>query len=238
MKLSIIVPAFNEEDRIERTVENTLFYLKKQEYTAEVIVISDGSTDGTKEVVENFESKGRISLKCLEYYPNRGKGYAVRFGMLRGEGDYVMFMDADYSVPIEEVERGITLLNDGYDIAIASRAFSESVIKHHQNFFRELSAKLYTFIQNLYLGIHYKDTQCGFKIYRKQVARELFGKQKLDSVIFDPEILWLAKHSGYSVGEFPVEWSHVEGSRIQYDNIKKSLFIFQELFRIKKLHIK
>jgi dolichyl-phosphate beta-glucosyltransferase len=238
MKLSIIIPAFNEEDRIVRTLENTLFYLQKQKYKAEVIVISDGSNDRTKEVVENFKSKERISLKCFEYHPNRGKGYAVRFGMLRGDGDFVMFMDADYSVPIEEVQRGITLLNDGYDIAIASRAVSESVIKHHQNFFRELSAKLYTFIQNLYLGIHYKDTQCGFKIYRKHVARELFSKQKLASVIFDPELLWLAKLSGFSVGEFPVEWSHVEGSRIQYDNIKKSLFIFQELFRIKKLHMK
>lgn len=238
MKLSIIIPAFNEEDRIVKTLENTLFYLKRQKYKGEIVVVSDGSTDRTKEVVEDFKSKERISVKFLEYHPNRGKGYAVRFGMLRGDGDFVMFMDADYSVPIEEVERGITLLNTGYDIAIASRAVSESVIKHHQNFFREFSAQLYTFIQNLYLGIHYKDTQCGFKIYRKHVAHELFGKQKIESVIFDPEILWLAKHSGFSVGEFPVEWSHVEGSRIQYDSIKKSLFIFQELFRIKKLHMK
>lgn len=238
MKLSIIIPAFNEEDRIVRTLENTLFYLKSQKYRSEIVVVSDGSTDRTKEVVEDFKAKEGISLKFLEYHPNRGKGYAVRFGMLRGGGNFVMFMDADYSVPIEEVERGFALLNAGYDIAIASRAASESVIKHHQNFFRKFSSRFYRLIQYLYLGIHFKDTQCGFKIYKKKVARELFSNQKIESVIFDPEILWLAKHSGFSVGEFPVEWSHVEGSRIQYDSIKKSLFVFQELFRIKKLHMK
>jgi len=95
---------------------------------------------------------------------------------------------------------------------------------------------MYTFVQNCYLGIKYKDTQCGFKIFKARVARELFEKQKLESVIFDPEILWLAKRGGFKVSEFPVQWRHVEDSRIQYDNIKKSLFVFQELFRIRMLH--
>lgn len=236
MKLTIVIPAYNEEDRIVRTIEQTLSYLKQRPYASEILVVSDGSTDGTRAVAESFNSEDHVILKPLEYHPNRGKGYAVRYGMLKGIGDFILFMDADYSVPIEEIEKGFRLLEAGYDIAIASRAVSGSQVDHHQNFFRELSAKIYTFIQSQYLGIHYKDTQCGFKIFTKKAAHSLFDRQKLDSVIFDPEILWLAGELGYRVAEFPVQWSHVEDSRIQYDSLKKSIFVFQELFRIKKLH--
>ena len=236
-KLSIIIPAYNEEDRIVSTLENTLLYLAAQDYHSEVIVVSDGSNDGTGDVVKGFKPIGKnVSLQFLEYHPNRGKGYAVRFGMLKGRGELIMFMDADYSVPIELVEKGIQLLEDDFDIAIGSRTVSGSVISYHQNVSRELSGKIYTFVQNCYLGIKYKDTQCGFKIFKARAARELFEKQKLESVIFDPEILWLAKRGGFKVAEFPVQWRHVEDSRIQYDNIKKSLFVFQELFRIRMLH--
>lgn len=237
MYLTIIIPAYNEEDRIVRTLEHTLFYLNRQHYQSEVIVVSDGSTDRTKAVVENgFDSGEKVTLKVLEYHPNRGKGYAVRLGMLSGSGDRVMFMDADYSVPIEELEKGLRLLRDGADIAIGSRAIPGSVVTVHQNIFRELSAKIYTFIQNRYLGIRYKDTQCGFKLYQASAAKTLFKKQRLDSVIFDPEILWLAKQYGFKVKVFPVQWQHVEDSRIVYDSFKKSLFVFYELFRIKGLH--
>lgn len=236
MKLSIVIPAYNEEDRIVRTIEHTLSYLKHQPYASEVLVVSDGSTDGTKAVAESFNAGNHAILKALEYHPNRGKGYAVRYGMLKGNGDFILFMDADYSVPIEEIEKGFRLLEAGYDIAIASRAVSGSRVDHHQNLFRELSARVYTFVQSQYLGIYYKDTQCGFKIFTKKAAHSLFARQKLDSVIFDPEILWLAGELGYRVAEFPVRWRHVEDSRIQYDSLKKSVFVFQELFRIKKLH--
>ena len=156
--------------------------------------------------------------------------------MLKGGGELILFMDADYSVPIDAVERGIYLLKTGYDIAIASRAVDGSEVDHHQNMLREISAKIYTFIQNHHLGIRYQDTQCGFKIFTRRAAQVLFGRQRLDSVIFDPEILWLAKQEGFKVAEFPVKWSHVEDSRIQYDSFKKSMFVFQELFKIKKLH--
>ncbi len=236
MELSIIIPAYNEEDRIIRTLENTLLYLNQQEYTSEVIVVSDGSTDRTQSVAASFQSGEKVTLKSLEYYPNRGKGYAVRYGMLKGRGHYILFMDADYSVPIKEAEKGIHLVKSGYDIAIASRAIEGSQVAQHQNFFREISARIYTFIQNCHLGIHYRDTQCGFKIFTRRAARVLFEKQKLNSVIFDPEILWLAKQNGLSVAEFPIKWSHVEDSRIQYDSLRKSIFVFQELFRIKKAH--
>jgi len=237
MHLSIVIPAYNEQDRIAGTLASTLSYLTKQDFHSEVVVVSDGSTDGTKAVVENEFHAGRnVSLKALEYHPNRGKGYAVRFGMLKATGERIMFMDADYSVPVEEIEKGMTLLQDGADIAIASRGLSESVVTAHQSLVRELSARIYTFIQNRYLGIRYKDTQCGFKVFNARAAKTLFEKQKLHSVIFDPEILWLAKQCGFTVAEFPVRWQHVEDSRIVYDSFGKSLFVFKELFRIKKLH--
>jgi dolichyl-phosphate beta-glucosyltransferase len=147
-----------------------------------------------------------------------------------------MFMDADYAVPMEYCERGLAMIGQGFDIAIASRAIKGAQIRQHQNSLRKLSAKTYTFIQNTYLGIHFPDTQCGFKFFTRRSAQSLFSLQKLDSVIFDPEILWLARKKGFRVGQFPVQWRHVADSRIQYDNLRKSLFVFRELFRIKQLH--
>lgn len=236
IELSIIIPAYNEEDRIVTTLKKTLAYLSAQPYSSEVLVVSDGSTDTTGDVVRGFGAAANVSLNFLEYSPNRGKGYAVRYGMVRGEGERLLFMDADYSVEINEVEKGVARLDSGADIAMASRALADSTVTQHQNFVRELSAKLYTFIQNRYLGIRYNDTQCGFKLFTRAAARDLFSRQRLDSVIFDPEILWLAKKRGYTVAEFPVAWHHMEDSRIQYDSLRKSLFIFQELFKIKGLH--
>ena len=175
-------------------------------------------------------------IRPIEYHPNRGKGYAVRYGMLRSNGRIVMFMDADYAVPMAYCQEGMALIEKGYDIAIASRAISGANIQAHQNIFRKISARIYTFIQNHYLGMTYPDTQCGFKFFTQEAAQSLFGQQKLDSVIFDPEILWLAKRARYQVAQFGVQWRHVADSRIQYDNIQKSLFVFQELLRIRRIH--
>ena len=234
--LSVIIPAFNEQDRILPTLENTLAYLSGQDYSSEIVVVSDGSKDNTARVAQSFQPSERVSIQALEYHPNRGKGYAVRYGMLRGRGRVVMFMDADYAVPMEYCKGGLAMIDQGFDIAIASRAIEGAEIQQHQNLFRKLSAKIYTFIQNIYLGIHFPDTQCGFKFFTRRSAQCLFSLQKLDSVIFDPEILWLASKKGFRVGQFPVQWRHVADSRIQYDNLRKSLFVFQELLQIKRLH--
>ena len=237
MDLSIIIPAYNEADRIVGTLTRAVAYLNRQDYASEIPVVSDGSTDTTKEVAERLSRfAGGVVLTALEYRPNRGKGFAVRYGMRRGRGEILMFMDADDAVRIEELEKGLRLLRQGSDIVIASRAVAGSTVTKHQNLFREISAKIYTFIQNRYLGIHFKDTQCGFKLFRAPAARVLFEKQRLDSVIFDSEILWLATRHGLSITEFPVHWRHIENSRIVYDSLRKSVFVFQELFRIKKLH--
>lgn len=234
--LSVVIPAYNEHDRIVPTLKKTIDYLEGQSYTSEVIVVSDGSRDNTAGVAANFNAQTEIDVRVLEYHPNRGKGYAVRYGMTRCSGRIAMFMDADYAVPMEYCQKGIEMIEAGYDVAIASRAISGAKVQTPQNLCRQLSAKIYTLIQNVYLGISYPDTQCGFKFFSNEAARTLFGRQKLDSVIFDPEILWLAGKTGLKVGQFPVEWRHVADSRIQYDSIQKSLFVFQELLRIPRMH--
>jgi dolichyl-phosphate beta-glucosyltransferase len=234
--LSIVIPAYNEQDRIVPTLEHTIAYLAVQPFESQIVVVSDGSRDRTVEVASTFKTDSKVRLEILEYYPNRGKGYAVRHGMLYAHGRVIMFMDADYAVPIHFYQRGMQLLKEGCDIAIASRAVSGARVTTHQKYFRELSARLYTLIQNGYLGISFPDTQCGFKLFKREAAQRLFKRQRLHSVIFDPEILWLAKKEGFKVGQFPVEWRHIADSRIQYDSLQKSLFVFRELFRIRRLH--
>lgn len=234
--ISIVIPAYNEADRIIPTIEQSLSYLSQKKLETEIIVVSDGSRDNTVKTVRSFTPPENVRIMAIEYFPNRGKGYAVKTGMLAASGDLVMFMDADYSVPLEYLDTGMKLISEGYDIAIASRAVRGSEVVRHQNFLRELSGKIYTFVQNTYLGLAINDTQCGFKIFRKETVRKLFSGQKLSSVIFDPEILWLAVRSGLRIAEFPVRWTHQEDSRIQYDSLDKFLFVFRELFRIKKLH--
>lgn len=236
LELTIVIPAYNEQDRIKPTLKHTMAYLENQPFASQVIVVSDGSRDNTAQVASAFGQVDNVQLDVLEYHPNRGKGYAVKYGMQRASGKVVMFMDADYAVPISECRKGLSLINQGYDIAIASRAIAGARIDLRQNFLRQLSARIYTFIQNLYLGIHYPDTQCGFKLFTREAAHRLFAMQKLYSVIFDPEILWLARKNDYTVAQFPVQWTHVGDSRIQYDSIGKSLFVFQELLRIKQVH--
>jgi glycosyltransferase involved in cell wall biosynthesis len=235
-RLSIVIPAYNEQDRIVPTLRQTIAYLDPQPYASEIVVVSDGSSDQTAQVARNFQTPENIVVHAAEYHPNRGKGYAVKTGMLKAKGKIAMFMDADYAVPIDYVENGMALIDAGHDIAIASRAVSGAQIMVRQNIWRTLSARLYTWIQNSYLGVDYPDTQCGFKLFTSSAAQMLFQRQRLESVIFDPEILWLARKAGLKVGQFPVRWTHVADSRIQYDTIGKSLFIFQELFRIKRLH--
>ena len=236
MYLSIIIPAYNEESRIVPTLEKTIKYLDSRDFQSEIIVVSDGSRDNTGKIVGTFKNTEKTEIKFYEYFPNRGKGYAVKYGMLKGCGDYILFMDADYSVPVEYFEVGMKMLDSGMDIAIASRAHDKSDVANRQKFLRELSGKVYTLIQNTYLKMKFKDTQCGFKLFTKKSAHDLFSEQKLYSVIFDPEILWLGAKKGYKIAEFPVKWEHQEDSRIVYDSIDKFIFVFKELFSIKKVH--
>ena len=234
--VSIVIPAYNEEDRIGSTLEKTIAYLEAQSYEGEIIVVSDGSTDGTVERVK--ECQGEFErLRIVEYSPNRGKGRAVRTGALEACGKYVLFMDADYSVPLEMIETALQYMEEGYEIAIGSRGMSESRLNKRQSFARELAGRAYGWIQNAWLGLDFADAQCGFKLFSRRAARTLFPLQRLDSVIYDGEILFLARRAGFEVREFPVEWNHDPESRLRYD-LKSSLRVFWELFRIRWLHRK
>ncbi|TWI74389.1 glycosyltransferase involved in cell wall biosynthesis [Desulfobotulus alkaliphilus] len=238
MSFSIVIPAYNEEDRIQKTLHETAAWLEKNAMDAEILVVSDGSRDGTRQVVETFKGPASLTIRCLEYFPNRGKGYAVRYGMLRAMGERILFMDADYSVPASFIPRAMEEMDRGADIAMASRAIPGADISRHQKPLREMAGKFYTLIQNFYLGMDYPDTQCGFKIFSRKASQNLFSRQQLHSVIFDPEILYLARRLNYRVAQFPVTWTHQENSRIKYDTLGKTLAVFRELFKIRGLHKK
>lgn len=233
-QLSIVIPAYNEEDRLGRTLEATIGYLREQNLPSEIIVVSDGSRDGTRTVSESFQG-AFPNLRVLEYFPNRGKGYAVRTGMLAARGDRVLFMDADYSVPIRQVETAMQVLDAGHDVAIGSRRAPGARRAKRQLPVREWAARIYTALQNRWLKVDFADTQCGFKLYTRAAVQVLFPQQKLHSVIFDGELLFLAQRAGLKVGEFPVEWNHHPDSRLTY-NLRKSIRIFVELFKVRWLH--
>jgi dolichyl-phosphate beta-glucosyltransferase len=237
--LSIVIPCFNEARRLPRTIERAAAYLASKPGKYEIIVVSDGSTDATiEEAVKAFRSlPENVHSKWFGYMPNAGKGKAVKFGIKQASGNRILFMDADYSVPLEYLAPAEALLDQGYDIAIGSRALDDANIIEHQSFLRERISKAFGFIQRNYLGLKLKDTQCGFKLFTREAARKIFNETKLSSVIFDGEVLWLAKRMKFKVTEFPVEWTHDHDSRITY-NFSKSLNVLRDMLSIPFLHIR
>jgi dolichyl-phosphate beta-glucosyltransferase len=236
--LSIVIPCFNEARRLPRTLARTFAFLASKPGHHEVIVIDDGSTDSTIEETANaFRAlPENVQCKWFGYAPNEGKGKAVRIGMRQAAGKRILFMDADYSVPLEDLGRAETLLEQGYDIAIGSRAIEHTKIVEHQSFLRERIAKVFGLVQRNYLGLKLKDTQCGFKLFTRESARKIFGEVKLNSVIFDGEALWLAKRMNYKVAEFPVEWTHDPDTRLSY-NFARSLKVFRDMMSIPLMHV-
>ncbi len=156
--------------------------------------------------------------------------------MRQASGKRILFMDADYSVPLEDLTRAEALLDQGYDVAIGSRAIEDTKIVEPQSFLRERIAKVFGLIQRNYLGLKLKDTQCGFKLFTRESARRIFGEVKLTSVIFDGEALWLAKRMKYKVAEFPVEWTHDPDTRLSY-NFARSIKVFRDMMSIPFLHL-
>lgn len=232
--VSIVIPAYNEERRLPATLEHTIEYLNLQQYESEILVVNDGSTDKTKEVTELFKNKFP-NLVLIEYFPNKGKGFAVKTGMLKAKGKYRLFMDADYAVPIEYLSKFIQLLNDDKKIIIGSRAVKDSIIENHQSFFREKIAKLFGLIQRTVLKLPIMDTQCGFKLFNDTDAEHLFNQIKFDCAYFDAELLYLAYKSGYKIDEVGVKWKHDEETRLPI-GIKRSIDLWKKLFMIKKIH--
>ncbi len=211
--LSVIIPAYNEEKRLPSTLESVHDFLSESERDFEIIVVDDGSSDGTKEVVNQFAAD-HCGVRLLTHSPNQGKGYSVREGMLKAEGDFLLLDDADGASPIGELTRLENAIKSGADIAIGSRAkpCDETVVnalshrKHIGNTFNII-------VQSLLLkGI--QDTQCGFKLFKRDVARDLFSIARLNRYAFDVEILYLAREKGYEIAEVPINWTNVDGSKI------------------------
>jgi dolichyl-phosphate beta-glucosyltransferase len=228
--LSVVVPAYNERDRIGSSLDGMLAYLDAQPYSYELLVVDDGSTDGTRAFVEE-RIADRPNVQVLHYDANRGKGHAVRHGILRAAGSYVLFADADLATPIEEVEHLFAAVGDGAEIAIGSRDVAGSKLEKHQSPLREMGGKVFNrLVQTLAVpGIH--DTQCGFKLFTRAAARNVFGRCHVDNFSFDVEALYIARLLGYRIAEVPVRWHHVEGSKVNL--LRDSFRMLKTLFRIR-----
>jgi glycosyltransferase involved in cell wall biosynthesis len=212
--LSIIIPAYNEEKRLPSTLRTVGQFLKGRGWTGcEVIVVDDGSSDGTASAVEEF-SKTDAAVRLLRNPGNRGKGYAVRNGMMEAKCEWLLFSDADLSTPIEEVDKLLSAVNAGVPIAIGSRAVDRSLIGVHQPAFRERAGQLFNLAMRMALRLDIRDTQCGFKLFRRDAARAIFSRQRLERFSFDAEILFIARKLGHRAVEVPVRWNHVDGTKV------------------------
>lgn len=213
LDLSVVIPAYNEEFRLPKTLECIFGYLQIRPYQAEIIVVDDGSSDRTIEVVNSSRQK-YPRLRLVSNAENRGKGFSVRHGMIEAQGEIALFTDADLSTPIEEADKLLAALQKGYDVAIGSRAIDRSLIEVHQSRVREQAGILFNRLVRWIMGIELSDTQCGFKAFRMERARVIFEQQRIERFGFDPEILFLANRNGLRVAEVAVRWSHDAGTKV------------------------
>jgi dolichyl-phosphate beta-glucosyltransferase len=214
LDLSIVIPAYNEERRLPQTLDSIFAYLKAHPHRAEVIVVDDGSSDGTAKVVNAARAK-YPALRLLANDGNRGKGFSVRHGMLDARGEIALFTDADLSTPIEETGKLLAIMQEqGYDAAIGSRAVDRSLIQVHQSVLREQAGIFFNRMVRWITSSRFSDTQCGFKAFRRDPTRIIFEQQRIERFGFDPEILFLAKRNGLRVAEVPVRWSHDAATKV------------------------
>lgn len=232
--LSFLIPAYNESARLGATLGQVLAYLRAQPYSSEVMVMDDGSTDDTVAVAEEYfaSHQGRVATRVLSYTPNRGKGYAVRHGLLAAQGAIAIFSDADLSTPIEEIPTVLEpILSGDYDVVFGSRALSNSRIGHHQPWLREVSGRFFNRMVRLATNLPYADTQCGFKAFRLDVCRPVVEGAKLDRFGFDVELLFLAHQAGLRLREQAVRWNDAAGSKV---GVLSGLHGFRELWALRQ----
>ncbi len=225
-KISIVIPAYNESSRIESTLGRVLSCVQAQSWDAEVLVVDDGSTDDTTEIVERWMDV-HPRLHLVENAGNRGKGYSVRNGLLQAAGDIVMFTDADLSAPMEEADRLFEALDNGADVAIGSRWLDRTRQTIHQPMYRQVFGRCFNWITRTVMGLPFADTQCGFKAFRRPAAQVIFRLQTIERWGFDPEILFIARKLKYTVREVPVTWGHDERSRMSY--LKDGMKMLEEM---------
>ena len=231
--LSVIVPAFNEARRLTNNLPALLIYLQDLRPAAELIVVDDGSSDQTARVAEEFFARHpEVPARVLRFEQNRGKGHAVRSGLLAARAPIALFSDADLSTPIAELPKIIEPIEAGnYDIVFGSRALDRNLIGHRQPWQREQSGKIFNGIVRLLTGLPFYDTQCGFKAFRMEAARPVIAQGRVDGFGFDVELLLLAQRAGLRMLEVPVRWDHNEGSKVHL--VHDSLRMFTEIVSLR-----
>ena len=233
--LSVVIPAYNEEKRLPQTLERVEQYLTGHTQQSEILVVNDGSRDATGELARGFaaaRSSARMRVRVLDNPGNRGKGYSVRHGMLESSLEWVLFSDADLSAPIEECEKLLAAVAAGdCQVALGSRALDRSLIGIHQSVWRENAGRIFNVCMRLFTGLAFADTQCGFKLFRRDAAREVFRRQRLERFGFDVEVLYLARKLGYRSVEVPVRWNHAAGTKVSM--LGDSVGMFLDLWRVR-----
>ncbi|HSH01515.1 MAG TPA: dolichyl-phosphate beta-glucosyltransferase [Anaerolineae bacterium] len=227
--LSLIIPAYNEEQRLPRTLPQVVRFVAAQSYKSEVLIINNNSTDTTGQVAREFAEE--FSFIQVIDEPRQGKGAAVRTGMLAAKGDYLFIADADFSMPVEEVSKFVPPELSGYDVAIGSRE-APGAVRYDEPYHRHLMGRVFNFIVKVLAVPGFQDTQCGFKCFRREVAHDLFQAQTIDGWAFDVEILFIARLRGYKIVEVPIHWYYFANSRI--NPVRDSLNMLIEVLRIRQ----
>ncbi len=229
--LSIIIPAHNEEHRLPGSLEKIETFLAKQSYQAEVIVVENGSVDQTADVVREFAQRAGHSNITLIQETQRGKGIAVRRGMLAAQGAYRFMCDADLSMPIEEVNKFLPPALDSYDVAIASRE-APGARRYNEPSYRHIGGRVINFLIRALAVRDFQDTQCGFKSFSATAALDLFSVQQLDGMSFDVEVLYIAQQRGYRIVEVPINWYFSSESRVRL--VQDTLRVISDLFQVRR----
>lgn len=234
--LTIIIPAYNESKRIQKSLIDIDKYIteKNKADLIQVIIVDDGSLDSTKEAAENWiqkEAKNKNSFQIISYKPNRGKGYAVREGFLKSQSDLVLYTDADGASPIKEIEELLKAIDDGFDIAVGSRVLKNENTRVKMSFKRRFVGFTFHTILKIFNLADLKDTQCGFKLFKSEAAKKLAKCQQCFNYSFDIEYLFLARKFGYKIKEVPINWYHVEGSKISL--MRDSIKMLSEVLKIR-----
>ncbi len=233
VKISVVIPAFNEAKRITPTINTLISFFLSNQLQYEIIVVDDGSTDNTPDIINRFSSVNP-SVKLIRLQNNQGKGFAVKSGILAANGDLLIFMDADGAAEISDIFKLVSAIKNGADIAIGSRVIKSPDINVSTKFVRAILRKVLNIVVRMFLFDGIYDTQCGFKMFTRESAKYLFEKQQLSGYGFDMELLFLAKNAGYKIKEVPINWKAVPKGKLNpfWDSFR----IFTDIIRIKRLY--
>jgi glycosyltransferase involved in cell wall biosynthesis len=230
IQYSIVLPAFNEGVRIGPSLRKALAFVREQGWSAEIIVVDDGSRDDTAEVVRGFMANAP-EVRLLQNPGNHGKGYSVRNGMLNSRGEILLFSDADFSSPVQEALKLIAAIREGADVALGSRWLQAETQTVRQSLLRQFVGRAYNILLRVALGLPFKDTQCGFKAFTRQAAEIIFTRQQIEGWGFDPELLFIARKFKLKIAEVPVEWANDDRSKV--NPIRDGIKMFVELLKIR-----